>query len=268
MAMGAVNLWQRGWGTRSVAFALVTSLAAMLPGLTPALGATEAVALAEGAPAAPASTNAPLKRLSDGRFQLGIVTLDPANKAVSFPAAVNMAEGLVEYAVVTSYGKLHESVLHTEASPADLHAAMLLLGAKGTPGEFWMTEAPPKEIPGDRVEILVTWGSEASPRRVRLEEMILNLASRSAMSTGVWRYTGSRVVEGTFLVQREGSIVAVITDPDALVNNPRPGRDNDEIWQANPKVVPPLGTPVEVTIRLLTEPNSTSTPDLNSTPRK
>lgn len=257
MAVRAVNDWRRWWRHRAAGLLLVMSLVAAPRQWTLALGASEAPASAGGAPAPVASTNAPLKRLPDGRFQLGTVTLDAAKKAVTFPATVNMAEGLVEYAVVTSYGKLHESVLHTETSPADLHAAMLLLGAQGTPGVFWMTESPPKEIPGDRVEIDVAWRTEDGPRRVRLEEMVLNLATRSPMSAGVWRYTGSRVVEGTFLVQREGSIVAVITDPDALVNNPRPGRDNDEIWQANPKVVPPLGTPVEVTVRLLTEPTPT-----------
>lgn len=257
MAVSEVDVRRQGWRPGGAEFFLAVSLVAALLPWAPALSAAETPTSATSAPAVAASTNAPLKRLPDGRFRLGTVTLDPAKKAVSFPATVNMAEGLVEYAVVTSYGKLHESVLHTETSPADLHAAMLLLGAKGTPGEFWMTEAPPKEIPGDRVEIDVAWRSEDGPRRVRLEEMILNLATRGPMSVGVWRYTGSRVVEGTFLVQREGSIVGVITDPDALVNNPRPGRDNDEIWQANPKVVPTLGTPVEVTIRLLTEPNST-----------
>ena len=70
------------------------------------------------------------------------------------------------------------------------------------------------------------------------------------MTRGEWRYNGSRVVEGNFLGQREGSIVAVIADPDALSNNPRPGRDNDQIWQVHTNAVPPVGTPVRITIQL------------------
>jgi hypothetical protein len=70
------------------------------------------------------------------------------------------------------------------------------------------------------------------------------------MSRGDWVYNGSRVVEGTFLARRDGSLVAIISDPDALINNPRPGRDDDEIWRVNDKLTPPAGTPVQITIEL------------------
>ena len=73
------------------------------------------------------------------------------------------------------------------------------------------------------------------------------------MSRGNWVYNGSRIVEGTFLAQRDGSVVSIIRDPDALINNPRPGRENDEIWQVNTNLVPPLNTPVELLIQLETK---------------
>jgi hypothetical protein len=38
----------------------------------------------------------------------------------------------------------------------------------------------------------------------------------------------------------------LITDPFALVNNPRPGRDNDDLCEVNSKTVPPLDTAVQV----------------------
>ena len=55
--------------------------------------------------------------------------------------------------------------------------------------------------------------------------------------------------ETIFLAQREGSVVAVIADPDAMINNPRPGRDNDQLWQINTNTVPPIGTVVQFTIQ-------------------
>jgi len=58
------------------------------------------------------------------------------------------------------------------------------------------------------------------------------------------------VVRGTFLAQRDGQIAALIDDLDAMVNNPRPGHDNDQIWQLDSNTLPPLGTPVEVTFKL------------------
>ena len=78
----------------------------------------------------------------------------------------------------------------------------------------------------------------------------MNLATKTNASRGPWTYNGSRVVNGIFVAQREGSIVALIEDVDALVNNPRPGSDNDQIWQINSDILPPTNTVVEVTFKL------------------
>jgi hypothetical protein len=69
------------------------------------------------------------------------------------------------------------------------------------------------------------------------------------MPRGDWIFNGSEVVQGVFRAAREGSIIAIIDDPDALINNPRPGRDDDELWRVNDRVVPPVGTAVRLTIR-------------------
>jgi hypothetical protein len=43
-----------------------------------------------------------------------------------------------------------------------------------------------------------------------------------------------------------------------LINNPRKGNDNDQIWAVNTKAVPPVKTPVEITITLLPAPDAKS----------
>jgi hypothetical protein len=58
------------------------------------------------------------------------------------------------------------------------------------------------------------------------------------------------VEDGQFLADSELSIVAVITDPTALANNPREGYDDDQIWQIQTKSVPAMDTPIEITITL------------------
>src|SRR5687768_133237 len=80
--------------------------------------------------AADISTNAPIKDLGEGRLQIGSVTVDSKQKTLTFPALVNMTTGLVEYLVVTTGGKVHESLLRTDAEPFHIHTAMLLLGLK------------------------------------------------------------------------------------------------------------------------------------------
>src|SRR5207245_11692125 len=76
------------------------------------------------APADP-KTNLPLQQIATGIFQIGQVRLDKVQKTIAFPAFVNMTAGLVEYFLVTSSGKTHESVLRTDVPPYQIHLAML-----------------------------------------------------------------------------------------------------------------------------------------------
>lgn len=197
-------------------------------------------------------TNAPLKQISVGVFEIGAVRLDKTKRTVSFPGAVNMDRGLVEYFLVHATGKTHESVLRTEAEPYHIHVASLLLGAKGATNSAAGSGGVRAPVIGDDASMFVSWQTNGVEKRVPVEDWIFNLETKSTMTRSEWKYNGSRVVEGIFLAQREGSVVAVIADPDAMINNPRPGRDNDQIWQVNTNTVPPVGTPVQFTIQFET----------------
>jgi hypothetical protein len=200
------------------------------------------------------STNAlPLQKLGPDVYGLGLVQLNRKTRAITFPAVVNMSEGLVEYALVHSSGKVHESVLKTEADPLHIHLARLLLQPAQTnrPAATAPSAAAdvriPRELRGPEVRLWVSWPGEDG-RRVALEDLVTNVLTKAKMSPGPWIYSGSRVVEGTFLAQRDGSLVAIIADPDALMNNPRPGRNDDEIWKVNRDLCPPIGTAVQITL--------------------
>ncbi len=225
-----------------------------------------------GQPAPVAPTNEPLKQISRDVFQLGAVRLDKSRKTVQFPAQLNMRDGVIEYLLVNARGKTYESLLRTDTEPYDIHLAMLLIGAKGAPQTAALLNAPTEPfhvnrpasptnsspalaIQGDSVTIELAWQMADGPKQLPAEDCIMNLATKTNASRGPWTYNGSRVVNGIFLAQREASIVAMIDDIDALVNNPRPGSDNDQIWQINSNVLPPLNTPVEVTFKLATQTN-------------
>jgi hypothetical protein len=214
--------------------------------LLPAALLVLAVGIANGARAEP-TNQSPVKQISPGRFQVGQVTLDKQTRSITFPGVVNMTEAIIEYLVVTRDGKLHESLLRTDVRPADIHVAMLLLDAKG--GET-VPEDPLKPIPGDPVIIEVSWKAKDREKRLRAEELVFNTQTKTNLTKGVWIYNGSRLENGAFMADREGSIVSLITDPFALVNNPRPGRDNDDLCEVNSSMVPPLDTPVEVKLIL------------------
>jgi len=225
-----------------------------------------------GEPPPPASTNEPLRQISRDIFQLGAVRLDKNRRTVQFPAQFNMKEGVIEYLLVDARGKSYESLLVTDTEPYYIHLAMLLIGAKGAPQTADLLNAPSQSfhvnrpasatnlppvlaIQGDLVTIELAWQVSDARKQLRAEDCIMNLATKTNASRGPWTYNGSRVYNGIFVAQREGSIVAMIDDIDAMVNNPRPGSDNDQIWQINSNVVPPTNTPVEVTFKLETPAN-------------
>jgi hypothetical protein len=196
-----------------------------------------------------AETNLPVRALSGGLFQVGQVTLNKSNRTVNFPATVNLRDETVEYAVVHKTGKTHESIFRTEARPQDIHVALLLLGVKPVMTNLFGVDG--KALPpGEKVFIEMSWNNEGARVSHALEDLVLNRETHKTLSRGAWIYNGSNFSEGAFTAQRDGSIVSIHIDPDALINNPRPGRENDDLHVPNAAKLPAIGTPVEIVIRV------------------
>ena len=176
----------------------------------------------------------PIKQVAPGIFEIGKVLLNKSDRSVTIPASINMAEGTVEYLLVSAIGKTHESVLRTEAEPQHIHLAMLLLGAKGRgTNDFPADKSNPP--PGDRVKIEVRWNS--AKMRLRAEELVFDRATKAPMPKVGWIYNGSQMSSEGFAAQQIGSIISLIDDPDALINNPSPRRDDDDNWRVNGKAL-------------------------------
>ena len=213
---------------------------------------------------AESATNASITRLDDGRLRIGAVTVDAKLKAISFPAAINMTTGMVEYVIVTTTGKVHESLLRTEAEPFHIHTAMLLLGVQQSTNVDGAAFFDGKRaIPGAKIRVELATPKE-NLKWEPIQMFLANAATKTPLKADDiphWVYNGSRFSEPateslpatnatnsarTFLAQREGSIVSLIADPGALVNNPRPDRENDELWTLHTPAIPPVSTQVEV----------------------
>jgi hypothetical protein len=219
----------------------------------------------------PALTNPPIHMVEPGIFEIGKVRLDQRKRTVTLPAELNRAEGLMEYFLVTTYGKTHESIFKTAAAPYHIHLAMLLLGASGPgKGDFPGSPAngipgpvvhPSKEIiPGDKVKIDVSWKTATGGVvQHSAEELVFCQETQTSLGHGSWVYNGSLIIHNKFLAQGDGSVISLVTDPVALVNNTGPGHDNDMIWLANTNALPPPHVPTEMTITLEhSETSSTS----------
>ncbi len=101
------------------------------------------------------------------------------------------------------------------------------------------------------MSIQISWKAGGKETKAPAEDFIMNRQTRVKASRGPWVYNGSQVYRGTFLAQQDGSIVSLMTDAGALLNNPRQGHENDDIWEVISKGLPAIDSPVEVTIELL-----------------
>ncbi|MCE0523989.1 MAG: YdjY domain-containing protein [Methylacidiphilales bacterium] len=227
-----------------------------------------------GQAAAPAPPTLPsvsaIREVAPGILEYNGIRLDKKNHRISFPGKVSFRDGLLEYLLVNEKGKAYESLLKTAVQPRDIHVALLLIGLKDNAKANSDAAAPPSAITqaylqsapklkGPPVLLSVSWTQDGKQEEAPLEDWVLNLQTKQHMSTGPWTYNGSMVEDGVFLADQELSIVAVVTDPTALVNNTRTGYDNEDIWQAREAVVPPEDTPVEISITLA-EPSTSTKP--------
>ncbi len=206
----------------------------------------------------------PMREVSPGVFEIGPLRLEQEARTVTLPATVNKAgkDVVLEYLLVNEHGQTHESLLLTTIDPRDLHFAMLLLGAKGGGQDLkpdalgggkiddeFLKQAP--KLEGDRIRITAKWKSASGEEMsAPIEDWIVNLQTKKPMTRGVWLYTGSSFLNGTFRAQQEGCFGALVTYPPALINNPREGRTDDDNWAVNASAVPPVDTPLQLTIQL------------------
>ena len=194
-----------------------------------------------------------MQRLGSNLFALGQVLIDSKQRTVTLPASVNMRSAIIEYALVTTSGKTHESLLATEVEPEQVHLACLLLGLG--PGRLVGPPDTAEPVPRtNAVAIEVSWTNAPSPGHYPLAKLVAIKKPNSPeagvpLSAGPWYYNGSQMSESGFAAQLEGSIISLIRDPLALINNPRRQRDDDDAHVPNTKWLPAEGTPVQVILR-------------------
>ncbi|MDX1953838.1 MAG: YdjY domain-containing protein [Verrucomicrobiota bacterium] len=180
-----------------------------------------------------ANTNL-LQKISSHEFALGTVLINTKNRSVTIPAEFNMREGLVEYLLVHETGKVHESLLKTAASPLQIHLAILMLTGGAT------------NLLNSNIlsSVLIQATNDVA---ISATSLIKDRRKEISMQTNSFHYRGSRSVNGTFLAERDGSIIAVIGDPDALMDNRFSSPQDDENWSIQTNA-PTIGTKAMVVL--------------------
>lgn len=175
-----------------------------------------------------------VKRLDGGDLMVGVARLNPKTREIVIPCLLNQTHGVIEYFLVQNQGKVHESLFKTAARPSDIHTLALLLTSEGQVGVR-------------PFEVLVR--AEGHTNSLRAESLVWDMRREKPMQPGLWSYLGSRIESGRFVAERDGSILAVINDPAALADNPRPGREIDGNWWVNTNSASALTGRVDVVFR-------------------
>jgi hypothetical protein len=200
-----------------------------------------------------------VEKLDSGRYRIGKIEFDQKTREIRFPAAVNMSEGLLEFAIVHENGKIHEALLQTDISALHLNLAFKLLRYPAS-AELYLRpndrgglsdrfEEVPEEVRNAaRIDIFVEWQDAGRIRKVPLNEWIQHAVKGSTMPAGPWVYGGSTVHQGKFAAETTGDIAAIFITNSALINYPGADNRDDTVWIVYPKRVPEFGTNVTVTI--------------------
>jgi hypothetical protein len=167
--------------------------------------------------------------------------------------------GPIELLACLPRGKTHESVFVLEVAPKDLQVALLLLGMQEgrNPAVEYPPDSAERERPlGDEVRILVEWrepGEEAAGERelhrAPAERFLYNVEVDSPMAEATWAFLGSRMVNGRFGADLDGSLITTYHDPLAILELALPTVNDDIYYVVNKEHCPPVGTPVELVIQ-------------------
>lgn len=210
-----------------------------------------------------------IKKIGGTSYEIGGILFDGASRVIRVPCAVNMTEGVIEYALVSETGKTHESLLKTKVKPFDLQIALLLCRYEPHPGELINTLVnPPPELramaerkmerPGaNRLKISVEWkdagGKEHS---AGLTDWIHSDKDGKPMNSPWWIFNGADVGDGIFSAELDGSFISVHFDLVSLMGNPAKGIDNDQNWEIESKKVPAVDTAVTLIISPVPDDNA------------
>jgi len=202
-----------------------------------------------------------IKQTGEDTYVLDGIELNTKTKTVQFEAVVNQTDQdlPLEVLVCTDYGKTHESLLRTTVSPTYLNVAFKLIGCHE--GKPRAGAGDPNMPVGSALEIEVKWtDKDGKVKAVEPESWIWARKKNEPLADTTWTYLGSMFHMNRFMAEATGTIVNLYTDPSTLIEPPIDEIDDDEALGVYEKVVPPIGTKVELIFTLVPEKEEAEKP--------
>ncbi len=186
------------------------------------------------------------------------IVVDTKAGEVRLEGKVVMQEGPLELLVCSEGTREHESVVAVKARPSHVTFALALLGLG--PGKPGFTTPGGTFSPAAGAVLDITARFTVDPGDGKKPEVqsypawkLLRFAGTetSLVRPLEWVYVGRQSPEALAAADQEGTVVCVSNFTEAVIDVPfeSTGVNANLIYEANPAVVPPVGTPVELVIR-------------------
>jgi hypothetical protein len=199
-------------------------------------------------------TSAPSSQPTGGvvAYQPG-VTINWPQRQVEVAATVILRDVPIELFACSPQAREHESIIRIEARPLHVFEALGLIGVThGAPVRWDESTRAVVAATGDPVVVSVRYEQEGQTRTVSAWEWLKRSDGQPLDDRPPWVFAGSiRDSRGGFAADHEGTVVAVVDFPTALLSLQSPhSADNDELWVGpNPEAIPPIGTACTLILR-------------------
>jgi hypothetical protein len=177
-------------------------------------------------------------------FQPGI-RIDWGRRQVLVAGEVVLREGALELFACSPQTREHESIVCAAARPLHVYQALGLIGLEpGEPSyyeEDMKTYHPARGAP---VEIEVRYTRDGRTIQHPIEEWMRNAQDDRPLDRQPWVFSGAFVMDDTFAADPEGTVVAVVDFPSAVIALPKyHSASNEALWlEPATERIPPVGS--------------------------
>jgi hypothetical protein len=177
---------------------------------------------------------------------------DPKGKKAILRARVVLREGYLEHFMCSKGTKEHEAILATDAVAHEIHACLLLTGAKpGHTVRFLPKFEPPT---GDVIAIDLSWQQDGQVRVADARQWVMDEKAKAPLAID-WVFAGSELYEDPatkkpVYAADEGDLFTVANFGNAILDLPiaSSAEDANRAFVTNTEKIPPVGTEVFVTL--------------------
>jgi hypothetical protein len=173
-------------------------------------------------------------------------------------AYVCLREGQLEQLMCRRHTKEHEAIIAADCDARDIHAALVVAGAKAGSVIKYFENKPPQPPSGTKIKVTLQFKKDGKTVVVPARQWIRD--AKTGKDLGVdWVFAGSQFFPNQdnpkqpYYAANSGDVICVSNFADAMLDLPiNSPKDNSElIFEANTKRIPPLDTQVLVILEPL-----------------